>query len=227
MAVLVGCSVNAASPKAAIDTGSLQAVPGKVVYLTFDDGPTAGYTDQVLADLNAAGAHATFFEVGQRMVGNNSLIERLISAGNVIGTHSWSHPSFWALTQAQAYSEISQPVTWLQDNLGYHATLFRYPYGISSRAGDTVLWSLGLRPEWWNIEPPDWNLGESDAAIINDVMANVKPGYVVALHDGAEGTIGLRGGAHPSYLPTLLAKLKAAGYAFGTLSYTQTYPQAH
>ena len=39
--------------------------PLRPIYLTFDDGPTAGYTNEVLADLNAAGAHATFFEIGQ------------------------------------------------------------------------------------------------------------------------------------------------------------------
>ena len=61
------------------------ARPGSMgpVYLTFDDGPTAGYTNEVLDDLNAAHAHATFFESGKStytpsgMVGNASLVRRL------------------------------------------------------------------------------------------------------------------------------------------------------
>ena len=43
--------------------GRRWAGDSRVVYLTFDDGPTHGYTDEVLADLNAADAHATFFQL--------------------------------------------------------------------------------------------------------------------------------------------------------------------
>jgi peptidoglycan/xylan/chitin deacetylase (PgdA/CDA1 family) len=39
--------------------------PTKVIYLTFDDGPTPGYTNTVLSELKSAGAVATFFEIGQ------------------------------------------------------------------------------------------------------------------------------------------------------------------
>jgi peptidoglycan-N-acetylglucosamine deacetylase len=195
---------------------------GKVVYLSFDDGPTPGYTNQVLADLNAAGAHATFFEIGSHMIGNKALIAQLIKAGNVIGDHSQTHPSFWALTPAQAYAQVNGPVVWMRQNLGYKITMFRYPYGISSRAGDTALWALGLRPEWWNIETPDWNPAVPGSTIINQVMASVRPGYVIGLHDGAVGETSIRHG-HPDYLPRLLTQLKAAGYSFGVLNPGQSH----
>ena len=52
--------------------------------------------------------------------------------------------------------------------------------------------------------------------MINAVIAPAKDGAVVQLHDGQD-VLG-RDGGHPGYLPLLLTQLKAAGYAFGTLT---------
>lgn len=198
----------------------------KVVYLTFDDGPLPGYTNQVLADLNAAGAHATFFEVGANMVGNERLIAQLIDDGNVVGDHSETHPNFATQPQSWAatYSEMAGPAKWLKQHLGYKATMFRYPYGASSQMGNEILWTLGLTPEWWNIEAADWKPGVTNRQINAYIMKNVRPGFVIGLHDAAIGFATLRGG-HPGYLPALLNELKAAGYSFGVLKAGQHHPR--
>jgi peptidoglycan/xylan/chitin deacetylase (PgdA/CDA1 family) len=230
MALLGGCARTGTGsvPEAALaGSPASQAEPasmarsGKVVYLTFDDGPAPGFTEKILDHLKVGGVRATFFLIGKNMVGNQTLIRRMISEGHVLGTHSWSHPDFSELAPEQAHPEIERPITWLRTNVGYESTLFRYPYGNSSRAGDAALWQLAQRPHWWHIGPADWDPKVTDASIIEAVMRAVAPGSVIDLHDRAEG---MPPRSAPTFLPGLLAQLKAASYAFGVLDSAKPYP---
>ena len=212
----------------------------KTIYLTFDDGPTQGYTNEVLADLKAAGAHATFFEIGQstytasgmcpgtasytnclNTAGNAGLVNQIIAAGNVVGTHSWDHPDFAALTSAQTATEISQARNLQITISGQDSKLFRFPYNGATQAGLTYLSGQGMRSAGADIDPSDWNWKQfTDTQVINAVMAQAKDGAVVQLHDGQD-VLG-RDGGHPGYLPLLLSELAANGYTFGTLSVSGT-----
>lgn len=214
--------------------------PTKTIYLTFDDGPTQGYTQTVLADLTAAGAHATFFEIGQstytasgmcpgtasyatclanasnNSYGNYALVKQVVAAGNVVGTHSWDHPDFSTITSAQTATEISQARSLQVAITGTDSKLFRFPYNIVTQNGLNYLSSQGMRSVGADIDPSDWNWQKvTDTQVINTVMSQAKDGAVIQLHDGQD-VLG-RDGGNPGYLPGLLTQLKAAGYAFGTL----------
>jgi peptidoglycan-N-acetylglucosamine deacetylase len=194
----------------------------KVIYLTFDDGPTPGYTNEVLADLSAAGARATFFEIGKStytasgMQGQQALVQSVLAGGNQIGTHSWDHPNFATLTLAQTQAEIVDARTLQVSYTGHDSKLFRYPYFISTSYGDQVLSQQGMTAMGADVDPSDWDWQHvSDTAVISNVLAAAHDGAVVDLHDGQD-VLG-RDGGHPGYLPGLLTQLKAAGYTFGTL----------
>jgi len=217
--------------------------PTKTVYLTFDDGPTAGYTNEVLADLTAAGAHATFFEIGQSTytasgmcpgtasynscltsAGNAGLVRALLAAGNQIGTHSWDHPDFTSLSAAQTATEVSRARNLQIAITGQDSKLFRYPYNFATAAGANYLASQGIQAVGADIDPSDWNWQlVTDTDVITAVMTQVHNGAVVQLHDGQD-VLG-RDGGHPGYLPGLLTQLKAAGYTFGTLTNGGNYPR--
>jgi peptidoglycan/xylan/chitin deacetylase (PgdA/CDA1 family) len=224
------------------------------IYLTFDDGPTAGYTSLVLNDLNAAGAHATFFEIGQSTYtnsgmcpstavgtaapsyatclanagnvayGNYGLMLSILAAGNQIGTHSWDHPNFTALTTAQTTTEISQARSLQVAVTGRDSKLFRFPYNQATTAALSYLSSQGMQSIGANIDPSDWNWPSvTDAQIISAVMSQLRDGAVIQLHDGQD-VLG-RDGGKPGYLPQLLADIKAAGYSFGLLQVGAPVPQ--
>lgn len=196
----------------------VNGVVKKVVYLTFDDGPTPGYTNVVLADLKAAGAVATFFEVGTHMQGNRVLMNQLLAAGNQLGTHTWSHADLASLTLGQVQNEITSAVNLQGAYTGHNSKLFRFPYFIEGPYGAQVAKALGLHAVWADVDPSDWRPGVSDAQVITTTMAEVYAGATVDLHDGQRGLPGVPASrATPTYLPALLADLKTAGYTFGTV----------
>jgi peptidoglycan/xylan/chitin deacetylase (PgdA/CDA1 family) len=63
------------------------------VVLTFDDGPVAGPTTQVLDALKAECARATFFLVGRHAAEEPALVRRIVAEGHNAGHHSYSHPA--------------------------------------------------------------------------------------------------------------------------------------
>src|SRR5258708_1025715 len=75
---------------AAASPGCLYAVrtTDRAVAFTFDDGPDAGHTDEILEVLKANDAHATFFFVTSHVPGNEALLTRLVAQGQEIGNHT-------------------------------------------------------------------------------------------------------------------------------------------
>lgn len=196
------------------ETSSGQAF-SKVVYLTFDDGPSAGYTSQVLDDLNAFGDHATFFQIGRNMTGNEALMRRMLDDGNQLGTHTWDHPLFTKISAGQVDSEISRARDRQVQILGgYDSRLFRYPYDRPSEAGMLYLGQQHMFAYDAGINVEDWNWRKvSDAQVIRGILAQLHPGAIIQLHDGQD----ILGRGHPSYLPGLLRALQQRGYGTDTL----------
>ncbi len=63
----------------------------KVVYLTFDDGPSKTVTPLLLDLLKQEDIKATFFVLGARAKSNPDLIKREYNEGHFIANHGYSH----------------------------------------------------------------------------------------------------------------------------------------
>jgi peptidoglycan/xylan/chitin deacetylase (PgdA/CDA1 family) len=145
---------------------------GRVVYLTFDDGPTRGYTDEILADLNAAGAHATFFQLGRNMPGNERLMQWMVRDGEQLGTHSWDQPPVRRLTPARTAWEIGAARALQVRDTGLDSRLFRYPYDQPTDAAAVYLGQQRMLSIDAGINVPDWDWPRvTDAQVIAAVMA--------------------------------------------------------
>lgn len=64
---------------------------GKIVYLTFDDGPSYKITNKILDILKEKNVRATFFVVGYKIAGREQILKRIYKEGHSIGLHSYSH----------------------------------------------------------------------------------------------------------------------------------------
>jgi len=173
---------------------------GKMVALTFDDGPSV-YTPQVLAILNRYGAHATFFEIG-RQVGPLAATSRaVIRAGDVIGNHTWSHPD---LTPQNTAAQVRPTQAAIYRASGFRPCLLRPPYGIAPAGVVGIVRSLGLLTIQWDVDPADWS--RPGAAVIAErVLRAVRPGSIVIMHDGG-GDRSETVQALGTMVPTLLSR---------------------
>ncbi|MGC1377899.1 MAG: carbohydrate binding domain-containing protein, partial [Anaerolineales bacterium] len=155
------------------------------VALTFDDGPYAGQTDHLIAALDAAHLRATFFDWGQHISGNASLVQAQFANGWV-GNHSWTHSDMTTLTQEQITTELTDTQNALQAITGQAPVLFRPPYLASNATLKAVEASLGLTEIMADVDSKDWT-GASTATIITNV-STARDGATVLMHDNLPTT---------------------------------------
>lgn len=155
------------------------------VALTFDDGPHATWTPRILDMLRAQRVKATFCLVGTQVRKNPALVVRIVREGHTLCNHSWNHDRALG----------SRPVAVIRADLvrtnveirkavpGAMIRFFRQPYGTWTPAGVAVARELGMEPLGWDVDPKDWE--KPAAKIIGQrVLARIKPGSIVLLHDG-------------------------------------------
>jgi peptidoglycan/xylan/chitin deacetylase (PgdA/CDA1 family) len=154
------------------------------VALTFDDGPWPDTTAQILAILVQRQGPATFFVVGRQVQRYPELVRRELVAGMAVGSHSWSHPQpFDQLPVARIRDEIARGRRSLQ-TLGVRPVGFRPPGGATSPAGAATAQAVGDRTVLWSVDPADWRPGVTADQLVQRVLAGVRPGAIVLLHDG-------------------------------------------
>lgn len=159
----------------------------KAVALSFDDGPDPGRTPAMLELLAAQGARATFFVVGERAALEPSLLDDIVSSGNELGNHTWSHPRLSQLSEAAALGEFRRTQRILPADGG--PTLVRVPFG-EARAGTFAdLWEAGMTPIHWSVAI-DPQLGERDLEpedAASAIAGEIQAGDILLAHDAGAG----------------------------------------
>lgn len=155
----------------------------KVVYLTFDDGPNAEQTPQVLDVLKRNNAKATFFCIGSRIAGNEQILKRIIDEGHTIGNHSFSHTnSFPLFSRRRMVADIEQCQKVIESAIGTTPTLFRPPFGVTNPTVGKAVKTLNLKTIGWAIRTYDTNRC-SNAKIARRISRQLRPGAIILLHD--------------------------------------------
>jgi hypothetical protein len=113
------------------------------VALTFDDGPSK-YTLQVLRLLERAHQHATFFVTGYAATTYPFQLKQIRAGGNAFGDHTVTHTQLTREKPARRRWELISTAERVQAVTGVRPTLFRPPYGESSRAINTMARTLGM-----------------------------------------------------------------------------------
>ncbi|MEP7199334.1 MAG: polysaccharide deacetylase family protein, partial [Chloroflexota bacterium] len=178
---------------------------GKVIYLTFDDGPSKPYTAQVLDLLARYHARATFFVVGRNVKAYPELVRAIHSAGHVLGNHTYDHVWLNRISHAKFVSQVERT----QAVLGHLASsCMRPPNGGTNRNTRPYAAALGLQVVMWNIDPRDWSRPGA-ARIAARILAQVKPRMTVLMHDG-----GGNRSQTVAALEVVLRELTQRGYRF-------------
>ena len=183
--------------------------------LTFDNGPTPGVTEEVLAVLDDHGLRTTFFVIGEKVAtpAGGALATRAHAAGHWIGNHTWTHSVPLGLSEAEDVA--AQEVGRTQDAIGALAhpdRLFR-PFGGGGRLGPHLLNTRvvaylregGFTCVLWNAIPRDW--AEPDDWVERALaQCAAQPWSLMVLHDLPTGAM--------RHLPRFLAAAAAAGARF-------------
>lgn len=157
------------------------------VALTFDDGPGV-YTPLALRLLGSAHVRATFFLVGRNVGPYRRLAVGEERAGHALANHSFTHPVLSALSPAAIDLELSRTSAAIRTSTGVAPKLFRPPYGAHSSVVDATARRLGLLEVLWNVDSRD-SAGANYASIARTVIAGIRPGAIILLHENRGQTI--------------------------------------
>lgn len=204
------------NPKIKIDSS-------KVVYLTFDDGPSEN-TDKVLKILKKYDAKATFFVTGNNQKYNDS-IRKAEKQGNTIALHTYTHDYATVYSSTEAYfNDLQQISDMVKQITGKAPKYIRFPGGssnmVSANYSQGIMSKLDSMVHERGYEYFDWNCSSGDAAsnsvpaqTIVDNSTNCNYDQIMLLfHDSSPKTSTVEA------LPAIIENYKSRGYVFKAIS---------
>ena len=166
-----------------------------VIYLTFDDGPSANTTPKILDILKKQNVKATFFILNYSSA-NEHLVKRIVDEGHSIGIHGYSHNYKEIYTSEQTYIEnLNKLQEKIKKTTGVTTNITRFPGGSSNTVSKfnkgimTRLTKLveakGYKYYDWNIESGDSGGAKTKEDVYNNVIKYLskKRANVVLMHD--------------------------------------------
>ncbi|MDS9473338.1 delta-lactam-biosynthetic de-N-acetylase [Sporosarcina pasteurii] len=184
----------------------------KILYLTFDNGYEAGYTESILDTLDKEGVPATFFLTGHYLTSATSLVKRMVSDGHIIGNHSYDHPNMANLSAKGMEDEWTRFDKKLKELTGVERTIYvRPPKGIFNEKLLSVGNELGYRHIFWSVAFVDWHEDKPKGKdyAYRELMKQIHPGAIILMHtvspDNAEA------------LPSFIQDAQKEGYTFKSL----------
>ncbi|MFC5194577.1 polysaccharide deacetylase family protein [Bizionia hallyeonensis] len=193
----------------------------KVLYLTFDDGPTPEITQCTLDTLKQYQAEATFFCIGNNIQKHPEIFHNILNEGHRVGNHSNTHLKGWRTTVENYISDIREAQTIINFELeksevamqdAHPSCLFRPPYGQIKPSQGKALKALGYTVVTWSILSFDWEKETAPETCYNNVVNEAKPGSIIVFHDSVKASKNLM-----HALPKVLAYFSEKGYSFKRL----------
>lgn len=182
-----------------IAQGIYQYFYPKVMYLTFDDGPSAANTDKTLDILKERGIRATFFLIGENVLKYPEVARRIVDEGHTIGIHCNRHAYGELYGNVESYVKDFQAVyDIIYEVTGVEAELFRFPGGSVNSYNGAVYKEIAAEMTKRGYIYFDWNASLQDAAAgvtPEELLANAvdsargKDKVVMLAHDVLDTTV--------------------------------------
>ena len=221
-----GSGTTAASGRTTTESLPAAKSQEKVAYLTFDDGPSK-LTPELLQTLKKNHVTATFFVIGLRAQEFPGELKQITSYGNVIGVHSWTHDYAYIYKNTQNFlDDFNKLKNYIVQETGVTPNVCRFPGGTNNTVSfhynkNHIMRQIVPLVEAQGFKYYDWNVSSAEAsspppstqAIIKAVVAECKDKNtaVILFHD-----VAIQG--YLDALPVVIAKLRAMGFSFETLS---------
>ncbi len=136
----------------------------KIIYLTFDDGPSTNVTNKMLDILKEQNVKATFFVVGYKINAREDILQRIYKEGHSIGLHTYTHIYKKIYANEDAFlDEMDKTCMEVKRVIGIEPKLIRFPSGSKNHLSKHLLEKLHTN----NYKIYDWNLCASDGIDYN------------------------------------------------------------
>lgn len=185
----------------------------KKIYLTFDVGYEAGYTNTILDTLKEKDVKAAFFIVGNFFDSDADTVKRMDNEGHIVANHTLTHPD---MSKMSTYEDFKAQI--FPNEEKYKAItgkdmqrFYRPPQGIYSTKNLEDANNLGYKTIFWSVAYVDWlkDKQPSREEALSTLMKRVHPGAIILLHSTSQ--------TNSQILGDFIQKLKDLGYTFSTL----------
>jgi peptidoglycan/xylan/chitin deacetylase (PgdA/CDA1 family) len=175
------------------------------VALTFDAGADWKPVKQILAALAAEGVRSTFFLTGEWVQQNPKTARLIVEQGHEIGNHSWDHPAFTGLTNAQIQDQLRRTEAIIRRSRGSRAARFFGRRSAHATSGCARRWvTRGFLTIYWSLDSRDAvDRGITAPQIQERVVGKECRGQHRAVHCGSQATA--------DAVPEILRGLKSRG----------------
>ena len=183
----------------------------KYIYLTFDEGYEAGYTEKILDVLKQNDVKATFFITAHYLNTQEDLVKRMLEEGHEVGNHTVNHKSMPTLTDEQVKREIMELHQAIYEKFAYEMKLIRPPMGEFSERTLSITNSLGYKTVMWSFAYADWDEKNqpSEEEGQKKILENVHNGEITLLHANSK--------TNTNILDSVIKEIKNMGYEFKNL----------
>lgn len=181
---------------------------GKLIALTFDDGPKPE-TISLLDALKQIGVKATFFVVGKQAETYPQILKRIDAEGHEIQNHTYGHRALEYLSGREIEQELFKCAAVVRSITGKGMNMLRPPGARYDRLVGEVVRRYGMRLVFWTTNCVALE-GTARERMTNYVVSSAKPGAIVLMHNVDRVTLGA--------LPAIVDALRQRGYSFVTLS---------
>lgn len=178
----------------------------KVIYLTFDDGPTPEVTDWVLDLLDEYNAKATFFCIGRNVDRYPDIFNRVVEKEHAVGNHTYSHLNGWRSSTQEYVDDVQLAAQHVQTKL------FRPAYGRIKSSQIKALKALGFTMYLWDVLSEDYSRRNTPEKCLGYVNKYTSAGSIIVFHDSEKAKQNLYG-----CLPEVLKIYSQQGYVFKSL----------
>lgn len=183
----------------------------KSIYLTFDLGYEAGYTEKILDSLKQNNIQGTFFITAHYVNTASDIVKRMIDEGHIIGNHTVNHKSMPSLSDEELKKELMDLHQVVYEKFGYEMKYIRPPRGEFSERTLSLSEQLGYKTVMWSFAYADWDEKKQPSCEdgIKKITENLHNGEIMLLHATSK--------TNADIIDQVIKKTKEMGYEFKSI----------
>ena len=183
----------------------------KYIYLTFDEGYEAGYTDKILDILKENDVKATFFITAHYLNTAEELVKRMVNEGHIVGNHTVNHKTLPEISDKEIDEEVMGLHQAIYEKTGYEMKYIRPPKGEYSERSLDATNKLGYTTVMWTFGYMDYdeNKQKGTEYAKKIILDNLHNGEIMLLHGNSKD--------NANVLDEIIKSAKAEGYEFKSL----------